>query len=156
MAKTLIERAQTMIDAVERLEERRDELLGELVRRAQGHAKALDPDGSRYLRYRVPHSDISLHVKKDEGTLTIKGLTHRQGGPDSEEWTMPLDLANAPSAQDADAWLADTAKVKQAEAAARKRRAEVEERRAAANRERAERAELARLQAKYGGAASGC
>ena len=140
-SRTRVEKALDLMEAVERAEDRRDKVLSVLRQRAEAHAEALDPTGSKYLRYRVPDDIKRIMVDSSANTVKIWGYCSRQGGPVYEEWTMPLDYANSDAP--ADEFLDSIREQSKREEAAAQQ--------AAARRiERRERAEFARLSAKYG------
>lgn len=138
--RTRIEHAKRMMAAVERLTVKCDDILYVLVKRAEAHAKALDPTGTKYFRFRVPTIIERIVVDETSQTVTLHGYCSRQGGPDTEKWTMPLDYANGDG--DPAEWL-DSIE------ATEKAKSEARDREIATRTERIERAELKRLQEKY-------
>lgn len=137
--KTLVDLILAAQARAERAQDALDALLWKLEDRAHAHTKALDPDGRKYLRFRVPTTDLKIAVTPT--SVVLKGTRSCQGGGyDEEKWEMPLEYANGTGSTED--YLGPIRKLAKAQADAKiaKDKADIERR---------ERAQLAHLKEKY-------
>lgn len=141
--KNIVERAQQLMKAVERLEEKRDDYLYMLRGRAVRHAIACDPKNTKYLKYRVPCEIEKITVT--DNRVVLSGTRPSQAGDNSETWTLPLEMANA-SNEEFDRLVNE----KRVKSEYEEQQRQIEAERRLKSEESRELAELERLQKKYG------
>lgn len=134
-----VARAIKLIDAVERLGDKRYDALAPIIRRAEALAEAIGPSGRAWLA--VPNQSDTMSLRVEGDILVMSGHRYIGDGDEEKTYRLPLDYANG-ERPDAQAWL-ERMRLDRLEQQAK---AEAEKQ---AGRELAERLQYERLRRKF-------